>query len=180
MYGMIHKAARRFTLDNYTENHWNTILAKAGVDEGCFISGQHYSDEVTFGLISAISETINMEAPDLLTAFGEYWVKYTASSSYATVLEMSGNDVVTFITNLDNLHTSIQATMPEAVLPSFSITYADDKKIELTYRSQRTGLETFVKGLLLGILQRFNETGEVEFSSPNEDGTKFTITRTIK
>ena len=59
------------------------------------------------------------------------------------------------------MHTSIQATMPDAIMPSFEVETMDDTGITLIYRSQRTGLETFVQGLLEGLMARFKVDGAV-------------------
>ena len=121
MYGMIHKAAREFVSRNISEETWLKIAAEAGLDDEHFISGQHYPDEITNAMIGAIVNVTGIPVEDVFDQFGQYWVRYTATTSYNAALEMAGRDFVTFIQNLDNLHNSIKATMPEADLPSFQV-----------------------------------------------------------
>ena len=161
MYGMIHKAARQFVIEDRGQATWTAIVEQCDLNDEHFISGQHYSDEVTVSLLGQISKNLNRPLQDLLFDFGKYWVKFTAKSSYANVLEMAGDDLVTFLDNLDTMHRSIKATMPEAVMPTFAVTRHDGPNIELLYRSEREGLEDFVRGLLYGLLDRFSEHGEI-------------------
>ncbi len=176
MYGMIHRAAREFAMQTLDEQVWQSILAKVNLDSRHFISGQHYSDEDTFALIGALSEKLDKPVPELLTEFGRYWINFTERSDYAAALAMAGEDLVTFLGNLDELHHGIQATMPDARLPGFTVQAVDADQIVLTYTSERQGLETFVEGLLLGLLDKFSETGAISHR-PTKAGVEFTIDR---
>lgn len=176
MYGMIHQAAREMVHTVADAETWSAILEKCGLDEEHFISAQTYSDDVTFALIGAIQEVTGMPIEDLLTAFGKYWIDYAASTSYRSVMEMAGNDLDSLLDNLDRMHTSIKSTMPDADMPSFIVTHSDAHRLEVEYRSSRSGLELFVKGLLEGLLERFGDEGEVSFDI-REDHVAFTVER---
>lgn len=52
--------------------------------------------------------------------------------------------------------------MPNARAPSFTVTQVQENTLILQYRSQRQGLEPLIKGLLLGLLNRFQLYGEVQ------------------
>ena len=176
MYGMIHKAAREFTIQQHGEDRWRAILSRTDLSDEHFISGQHYSDDATLSLIGAIAEDLQIDAGDVLRAFGQYWIRYTATTDYAAALQMCGDDLVTFLHNLDDLHRGIKTTMPEAQLPSFSVLQADDRRIELLYQSERQGLASFVSGLLTGLMDKFSETGAISWREDGED-LIFTIAR---
>lgn len=176
MYGMIHRAARDFAMETLDEQVWQSILTKINFDNGHFISGQHYSDEDTFALIGALSEHLNTPVPGLLTAFGRYWIQFTGRSDYAAALAMAGDDLVTFLCNLDELHHGIQANMPDARLPSFSVLSSDEDQIVLLYTSERQGLESFVEGLLQGLLAKFSESGAISHQM-TDAGVEFRIDR---
>ena len=90
---------------------------------------------------------------------------------------MCGDDLVTFLRNLDDLHRGVMATMPEAVLPSFSVEHSDSSRIDLLYQSDRAGLASFVTGLLQGLMDKFSETGSVTYAT-EPDGLMFHIART--
>ena len=177
MYGMIHKAAREFTIQNHGEERWRAILAKTPLSSEHFISGQHYADDDTFALLGAVSEDLGVDIDQLLSDFGRYWIKFTAESDYAAALRMCGDDLVTFLRNLDDLHRGVMTTMPEAVLPSFSVEHSDSSRIDLLYQSDRAGLASFVTGLLQGLMDKFSETGSVTYAT-EPDGLMFHIART--
>ena len=177
MYGMIHRAAREFAAQSMDEKAWNSFLQHLGLDNRHFISGQHYTDDVTFRLIGGLSDQLGIPTPDLLFQFGRYWISFTERSDYSAALAMAGDDLTTFLRNLDDLHHGIQATMPEASLPSFTVTKADSTSIELLYISEREGLETFVEGLLAGLMAKFSEQGTVTHQ-PTTAGIAFKIDRT--
>lgn len=178
MYGMIHRAAREFALRTLDEQTWGSILSTVGLDNQHFVSGQHFSDEVTLGLIGALSRELKTPVPDLMREFGRFWISFTERSDYSDALAMAGDDLVTFLCNLDDLHYGIQATMPEASLPGFTVQSADDEQIELLYISERQGLETFVEGLLLGLMDKFSEPGAISHQ-PAEAGVLFRIERSV-
>ena len=178
MYGMIHKAARDFTTQECGEGIWQGIIAKCELGEEHFISGQHYGDETTISLLVAISGELGLELDDLLFRFGKYWINFTASSSYGTVMDMAGDDLATFLSNLDDMHRSIRSTMPDARMPSFMVERQDSAEIELVYRSERTGLTEFVRGLLAGLMERFDEPGEISSFARGND-IVFLIKRSV-
>lgn len=177
MYGMIHKAARELAVREIGEEAWARVLNRCGLDSEHFISGQHYTDDVTFLLIEEIASELDLAVPDLLREFGRYWIHFAEQSAYAPVLDMCGDDLATFLVNLDRMHSSIRATLPEAVTPSFAVTCSNDDRIDVAYRSSRTGLEAFVSGLLEGLLRRFEEQGAVSWARTGEE-TIFTIDKT--
>lgn len=176
MYGMIHKAAKDFTLLQVGEATWQEIVLRCGLNEEHFISGKHYDDETTLALIGEISSTLDTEIDVLLFEFGQFWIKFTARSSYGNVLDMAGDNLASFVGNLDDMHRSITATMPEARMPSFFVQDQSETEISLLYRSDRSGLTEFVRGLLTGLMDRFGETGEIS-SFPQGSDIIFTISR---
>jgi hypothetical protein len=176
MYGMIHQAARRMVLETADEDDWSTILDKSGLSEQHFVSGLSFDDEKTFALLGAIQEHANIPLDELLKSFGEYWIKYAGETSYGGMMRMAGNDLVSILTNLDRMHVSIAAQMPGALMPSFEVLDTSDEQITVRYRSERNGLEAFVVGLLQGLLNRFNDVGEIRYVI-NADSSDFTIDR---
>ena len=134
-----------------------------------FQLGQHYSDEVTVGLLAEIANAMDRPIEEILYEFGRYWILFTAQSDYAGVLNMAGDDLVPFLQNLDDMHRSIRSTMPESVMPTFAVIQHNGPDIELLYRSEREGLEDFVRGLLDGLLDRFSEQGDVQLHQKSGD-----------
>lgn len=163
MYGMIHTAARSMVRDQLGEATWNIILARTGLSEEHFITAKHYSDETTLRVIGAIADTTGHAVPDLLRDFGKYWIKYATASAYRSIFTLSGNNLDTFLTNLNRMHMSVARMMPEARLPTFETLSSTPGETELLYRSDRDGLTGFVEGLLIGLMDYFGEAGTVEY-----------------
>ena len=78
MYGMVNRAIEEMVVKNHGEKIWEDIKQKAGVDVEVFVSSEGYSDDVTYGLVGAASEVLQIPAEQILEAFGVYWVMETA------------------------------------------------------------------------------------------------------
>jgi guanylate cyclase soluble subunit beta len=81
---------------------------------------------------------------------------------------------VEFLSNLDRMHATIQRVMPEIRTPSFEVIEASLERIDVLYRSARTGLEPFVGGLMEGLMHRFGHAGSVTHA-PSEEGIVFSL-----
>jgi Haem-NO-binding len=177
MYGMIHRAARTMSVEVLGEAAFNALATDAGFDEADFLSARVYPDERTFALVGAIAVRAGMSVEEALRAFGRFWIGYADQSAYAPVMRMNGDTFEEFVSNLDRMHATIQRVMPETRMPSFEVVLSDAARIEVIYRSERTGLEAFVCGLFEGLIERFGESGQVSHAQ-GHDGIRFTIART--
>lgn len=175
MYGMIHRALRQMVLDEHGKETWSSIERAADVEPSDFISSAPYPDEVTQRLLSISAEMLGHEPHDLLVEFGRFWIKYAEAGQFASILTFTGRDIVSFITNLDRMHLTIEDVMPNAIMPGFSVLTHDTGQMTVEYRSTRTGLAPFVTGLLLGLLDRFNLTGSVRLISEGTGESVFLI-----
>ena len=179
MFGMIHRSARAMVLEQFGPAAWDQVLQSAKLDDGDFVSAQPYPDETTFRLIGAAAATAGLTVDQTLRAFGHHWVKTAGDAGegiYANVMSILGGSLVEALTNLDRMHASIQIALPDAQLPQFVIVSQDDRSIQLAYYSKRDGLESFVSGLLEGLLIRFNQPGSVAFSGTDGAARLFTVT----
>ncbi len=176
MYGMIHRAVRQMVLDDKGEATWAEIERAAGLGPAELISAEVYDDEVTLKLIGATAEILAEPVDELLLAFGRYWISFAERGSFGQVLNFTGTDLISFIGNLDNMHQGVQAVMPEARMPSFKLLDATPGRLLVCYASTRTGLERFVEGLLLGLLDRFGHVGTVSERPANGQGRHYLLT----
>ncbi|BCL34066.1 hypothetical protein NSMS1_05130 [Nostoc sp. MS1] len=111
MYGLVNKAIQDMISKYHGEDTWEAIKQKAGLEDIDFFVGMDaYNDDVTYSLVSAASEVLNTPADELLKAFGEYWVTYTAQEGYGELLASVGDCLPQFIENLDNLHARVSRT----------------------------------------------------------------------
>lgn len=175
MFGMIHRSARDMILELFGAQAWDKTLNAADLDDALLVSVQSYPDDVTFRLISAAAATVGLTLEDTLHAFGRHWVRASAQGPYSSVLQILGTSLRESLNNLDQMHASIQLAMPGAQLPQFTVLSQDDRSIRLAYYSKRAGLESFVCGLLDGMLEKFATPGFVEFRGQEGDARIFTI-----
>lgn len=175
MYGMIHRAIRDMVKTRAGAAAWQDIEAETGAGPAEMIGVLVYDDAITMKLLSAAAERLNLSIPELLEQFGRHWIEYTEQKQFGRILDLAGSDLVSVLKNLDRLHAAVLAAMPSARAPSFTVTEVQDNSVILKYRSQRKGLEPLIKGLLLGLLNRFQLHGEVQQIRGTDDAVQFRI-----
>ncbi|MFT7032564.1 MAG: hypothetical protein ACJA2S_001064 [Cyclobacteriaceae bacterium] len=156
MYGMVNKAIQELVTTNYGESTWNEIKEKSTFEDEYFISMKSYPDEITFSLVGAASEVLQLSPEAILEAFGEYWILYTADEGYKDILNIYGKTLPEFLGNLNLLHEQITLVMPNLKPPKFSVEKLNENEFVLTYESEREGLKPMVRGLLVGLGKRFD------------------------
>ena len=169
MYGMVNRAVRDMVLVRFGTETWTKIHTKADAPAE-FVKMKGYDDAVTYRLVAAASEVLEISQDDVMRTFGVYWVVETAEKGYGPLLALWGNSFVEFVTNLDALHRRVAETFTGLKPPSFEVKTLGPERIEVHYRSERPGLTPFVHGLLEGVGQRFNTTVAVEVAESRADG----------
>jgi len=86
------------------EEVWELIKTKAEVDGDVFISNEGYPDDHTYRLVAAASEVSKAPADEILVAFGEHWIRRTASEGYGELMHAGGINLKDFLVNLPNFH----------------------------------------------------------------------------
>ena len=158
MYGLVNQAVEDFVRQGYGDGAWKRIQDNAGVNLEMFVSMDSYPDDVTYKLVGAATEVLKLDAAEILEAFGEHWVLYTAQEGYGQMLSMFGTNLEEFLLNLDNLHSHVGLTFPALRPPSFQVErLAGERGLLLHYRSERAGLAPMVTGLLKGLGRRFSQ-----------------------
>ena len=162
MYGLVNQAIEDFVKRGFGDVAWKEIKDNAGVNLEMFVSMDSYPDDVTYKLVGAATEVLKLDAAEILEAFGEHWVLYTAQEGYGQMLSMFGSSLEEFLLNLDNLHSHVGLTFPALRPPSFQVERIEgDPGLLLHYRSERVGLAPMVIGLLKGLGRRFSQDIEV-------------------
>lgn len=154
MYGLVNQAIRDMVIGNYGESTWEEIRTRAQADD-VFVGMDQYPDAMTVRLVGAASALLGAEPADVLCMFGRFWVGHIGET-YEELLRMSGNDLVTFIQNLNNMHVRIAEIMPDLRPPSFTVTDLTPSSFTLHYYSDRAGLYPMVVGLIEGLGKRFH------------------------
>jgi hypothetical protein len=168
VYGMIHRAARAFAIAEMGEDFWATFAEQHGLTDAAFITAELYPDDTTFGMVAGLSEASGLDQPALLEAFGVYWIDFARQGAYASMMAMGGADLPTFLTNLNRMHDGLAMAMPGARMPGFQLLASAPDHLMLRYVSERTGLDTFVLGLLKGLCGMFGISADVR-RAPDDD-----------
>lgn len=161
MYGLIHCAVREMVQSEYGESLWRQIVTRADASDSEFLSMRSYDDEISLRIIVSAAEELGVSVDDCLEAFGVFWMQKFAIKDYGMLLDAAGPDPLTFLNNLDALHDRISTTFTNYQPPSFRVENLADGSAQVHYVSTRTGLTAFVRGLLRGIGQRFEQSLEI-------------------
>ena len=116
---------------------------------------QTYDDDITYNLVGAAVEVLQIDAHTVLQTFGKYWVSDVATKHYASLMDNTGISFVDFVKNLDHMHQRIRTTFPDYNPPSFRVIDLDNDRIQVDYYSIREGLLPFVEGLFEGLAIHF-------------------------
>lgn len=170
MYGLVNRAIQDMVCHHYSMETWETIKKKAEVTIDAFVSMDSYPDDVTHRLVMAASQVLELSPQEILRAFGEHWVLYTAQEGYGEMMDMAGEDLPEFLQNLDQLHARVGVSFPQLQPPSFHCTEVSSTSLNLHYRSHRRGLAPMVMGLLQGLSHRFAAAIEVIQVQKREEG----------
>lgn len=165
MYGVVNNAVQEFVLESQGMNIWLAIKEKAGLELELesFNSMQSYPDEITYNLVAAASEILDLPAEVILEEFGKHWIKYASNlKGHSHYFRLGDEGFYGFIRNLDRMHLNITRTYSELQPPSFLAEKVSENELLLKYYSNRDGLRPFVKGLLLGLGTYFGLQIKVE------------------
>lgn len=155
MYGMVNKGIEDLITTKWGVDTWKAIKEDAGFNEDSFLTIKSYPDELTYQLVGSASKILNLPSDQILEAFGEYWILFTAEKGYSELLNLTGHSFPEFLRNLDMLHSHVANIMPKLAPPSFYVQNEKERSLELVYESQRQGLITFLIGLIKGLGKRF-------------------------
>jgi hypothetical protein len=139
---------------------------------------QTYPDDVTYKLVGAASEVLQITPAQVLEAFGEYWIIYTAANGYGDMFSMFGSTMAEFLANLDNLHVRVGLTFPKLQPPSVRVADVTAEGMRVHYHSERLGLAPLMVGLLRGLGKRFGTEVKVSHDrvrGPAQDHDEFLV-----
>lgn len=177
MYGMVNRALKALLCEQFGEASWQEIRAKAGVAKDEFASMTTYDDAITYQLAGAASEVLDTPVDDLLRAFGNYWIVFASKSSYAILLDQSGDTMGDILGGLDEMHTRLSLAFPDLRPPSFRVVSNDGETVMLRYESFRPALVPFVCGLIEGLAARLGVKVDAELVEPKSEGNPSDLLR---
>lgn len=148
----------------------NQAESRGGLD--VFLSMEGYPDDITHKLVKAASVILGLSSSEIMQAFGEFWVQYTAQEGYGELMDMSGDELPKFLENLDDLHARLGVSFPKLQPPSFECTDIEENSLSLHYRSDREGLAPMILGLVKGLGSRFDTEVHVTQSQSRDEGAE--------
>ncbi len=169
MYGLVNRAIEQLVVSARGEAAWERVCHRAGVDSDGFVAMCPYHDDITYKLVGAVSEELGLTAHQVLEAFGEYWVLYTADEGYGELMSAGGSDLRSFLGNLNAMHGRVETIFTKMRLPRFRVEDLDEDEYLLHYESERAGLAPMVAGLVKGLAKRFGQQVEVEHVAARTD-----------
>ena len=168
MYGMVNKVLQSSISEEYGGDVWKRVSQRAGLDTEDFVEMMPYPDAISYSIVSAASEELDVPADQFLHWFGREWIRSTSQGSYQQYYEMA-TDVLGFLEKLNQLHQDLGQTMPGLNAPSFRLMRSKNGEALLEYYSERPGLQPFVLGLLAGLADHYGETMDIAVAELKED-----------
>lgn len=175
MYGMIHRALRQMVNEQLGEEAWKALEKKLNIGPTELLTAMAYDDALTFRIVAEAADRLNLPIDECLFAFGSYWIRYADQGSLSSIMNFTGATLPSFIANLDRLHLAVGAAMPGTRLPAFSTLESTSHFMLVEYRSERTGMEEFVRGLFFGLMEKFHVLGTVEIVDRSANAVQFAI-----
>uniref|UniRef100_A0A182KCL4 Guanylate cyclase soluble subunit beta-1 n=1 Tax=Anopheles christyi TaxID=43041 RepID=A0A182KCL4_9DIPT len=155
-YGFVNYALELLVLKNFGLNIWEQIKKRAQVNmEGQFLVRQIYEDDITYNLIEAAVDILNIPAGDILELFGKTFFEFCQDSGYDKILQVLGATPRDFLQNLDALHDHLGTLYPGMRAPSFRCTETNGQLV-LHYYSERPGLEHIVIGIVKAVASKLH------------------------
>jgi predicted hydrocarbon binding protein len=178
MYGIINQALKLHVCEKYGDNLWEQMQQQSGVESDQFISMQRYPDDTTYHLVQAGAQVLNVSQEQLIEEIGYFWVFYMGSGGYKELFTESGDDLLSFLQNLNYLHSRVKSILPALQPPKFECININDTEVLLHYYSSRDGLSPMVLGLVRGLSDWFEESTSIEqtkFKAHGDDHDEFKI-----
>ena len=84
MYGMVNQAAQELIESRFGAETWQRVKdeAKLGSAASQFQRLKQYPDEITYAIVAAASDVLNLPAATVLETFGEFWIEFARRSGY--------------------------------------------------------------------------------------------------
>ncbi len=82
MYGLVNRAIQELLCDQFGPDTWEQIKRKAGIDTEVFVRMDLDPDEITYRLVGAASQVLDIPQTDILKKFGSFWTEFTGLAGY--------------------------------------------------------------------------------------------------
>jgi hypothetical protein len=173
MYGLLNRAIKDLVESSFGQPAWDEVVAKVGPSALDFIAMKMYPDELTYELVQAVSEVSGLSSHAVMDAFGEHWISYTGHVGHGDLIAIMGDDVITFLRNLDSMHIRIMSMFPELEPPKFVVQDLGGGIYEMDYYSHRPALWPVVIGMVRGLGKLLDQNVTIELQMPKTESVGY-------
>lgn len=169
MYGLLNRAIKDLVESSFGPDAWASVVDKVGPSALDFIAMKKYPDELTYELVAAVSQISGLSQDAVMDAFGEHWISYTGHVGHGDLISIMGDDVITFLRNLDSMHIRIMSMFPELEPPKFVIEDLGGGMYEMDYYSHRPALWPVVIGMVRGLGKMLKQDVSIRLLTPKTE-----------
>jgi hypothetical protein len=161
MYGLLNQGLKELVISRAGDRIWSDICLSVGISAADFDLLLPYDDSITYRLVGATSDALEIPVVEILRMFGSHWVSFTAQQGYGEMMTLFGRDLRTCLKNLNLMHGHLGAMMPDLHPPRFTVEERHSDRITVHYHSTREGLGPLVVGLIEGLAEKFGESIQI-------------------
>lgn len=160
MKGIVFQILNELVEEKYGFEAWEKLLeATKPASEGIYTATELYPDGELLAYVGAISEMLDVPAPQVVHAFGEFMIgklhqvhpEFFENHTHKSFLQ-SVHDVI---------HVEVKKLHPDAVLPDFTYEDPGENELIMRYHSPRK-LCALAEGLIEGAGKLFNSQVRIE------------------
>jgi hypothetical protein len=159
MQGFIHLLLEAYVSETIGAQHLRPIRQMAHIP-GPPLATQHYPDQMTMQLLQAVADYQGVALDDLLYHFGVYFMKAPLMHQHYRPFLEGHTSARSLLEDVPMIHRHLGKTFKEASLPELRYINHAPELLEIVYDSPRR-LCRFLRGILDGVSQQFNEPLEV-------------------
>eukprot|EP00947_MAST-08B_sp_MAST-8B-sp1_P006532 g6532.t1 len=151
MHGLIHVVLKSLVLEKFSAEAWAAILVELNIeDDAPILELKQYDDAVTVAGVTATAKVAGVPFDDALRVFGNYFVHFVHAGNHLRMLQSMGDDIASFLRNINHLHHQLERNFPDSVFPMFVVEESENKQsFTLSYRSLRgTAIAALVEGII--------------------------------
>jgi len=161
MRGTIHICLQEAIIQKYGEEKWDTALLESGFPrQHKFYSVDDIDEKQTIQLFVKLTQVLGITLKELFDVFGEHWACVYAPREYQ-IFYLGSKNTKDFLEKIDNIHQVVTNSFKNAYPPRFSVTWLNDKTLEVNYTSSRNLLELALS-ITKGLAKYFDENIRIE------------------
>ena len=164
MHGFIHVVLKDLVVSKFGADKWAAVLTELGRkdeedEEALCDTSVQYEDSITVAAVVATAKVLRISFDEGLRSFGGHFVEVIYMGGHIRMLRSMGDDICTFLTNVNHLHHSLERHWRQSTFPSFLVESAavgqgtsaerGEQAFTVSYASSRGGaLASLVEGVI--------------------------------